>query len=106
MIPTISLRLGDQLFVSPNAVFDQSLLAIRPAISFFVEGPVDCCFAPLSSNDILVPAYGTSEKQGKRALIYDGIATKVDSLRTRMGTRQSAKPRAPEKDCGKTRLPK
>src|SRR5271166_6531945 len=53
MIPTMSLRLGDQLFVSPNAVFDQSLLAIRPAISVFVEGAVDCCSARLSPKDIV-----------------------------------------------------
>jgi hypothetical protein len=37
--------LGDQSFLSPNAVFDQSLLAIRPAISFFAEGAADGCFA-------------------------------------------------------------
>jgi hypothetical protein len=35
-------------------------------------------------------AYGTGGKQGKRALIYNGIGTKVDSLRSRTG----AKPRA------------
>jgi hypothetical protein len=63
MIPTMSFKLGDQLFVSPNAVVDQSLLAIRPAISFFVEGAVDGRFAPLSSNDILIPAYGPGGKQ-------------------------------------------
>jgi hypothetical protein len=64
MIPTMSLRLGDQLFVSPNAVFDQSLLAIRPAISFFVEGAVDCGFAPLSPNDIFNTCTEPAGKQG------------------------------------------
>jgi hypothetical protein len=63
MIPTMSLRLGDQLFEAPNAVVDQSLLAIRPAISFVVEEAVDGCFAPLSSNDILISAYGTGGKE-------------------------------------------
>ena len=58
-IPTMSLRLGDQFFSAPNAVVDQSLLAIRPAISFFAESVVGGRFTPLSSNDILLTAYGT-----------------------------------------------
>ena len=93
------LRLGDQLFVSPNAVFDQSLLAIKPAISFFVEGAGGCCFAPALSNDILMLAYGTGGKQGKRALSYNGIGAKVDSLRSRTG----AKPRARSERALETR---
>ncbi len=67
MIPTMSLRLEDQLFVSPNAVVDQSLLAIRPAISFSVKGAIDGCFAR-SSNNILTTAYGTGGKQAKRGV--------------------------------------
>ena len=62
----MSLRLGDHLLGSPNVVVDQSLLAIRPAISFFVEGAVDGSFAPLSFNDILIAAYGTGGKRPKR----------------------------------------
>ena len=81
MMATMSLRLGDQLFLSPNAVLDQSLPAIRLAISFSVEGVVDCCLAPLSSNDILIPALPTRGKQHKRALIYNRIGAKVDRLR-------------------------
>src|SRR5271155_4011616 len=80
MIPTMSLRLGDQFFVSPNAVVDQSLLAIRPAISFFVDAVFDACFAPLSSNAILVATYGTGGKQAKRVVIYNSIGTKVEQL--------------------------
>jgi hypothetical protein len=63
MMSTMSLRLGDHLFGSPNAVVDQSLLAIRPAISFFVEGAVGGCLAPPSSNDILIAAYLTGGKR-------------------------------------------
>jgi hypothetical protein len=42
------------------------LLAIRPAISFFVARAVGGCFAPLSSNDILIAAYETGGKGPKR----------------------------------------
>ena len=73
MIPTMSVKLGDQLVLSPNAVADQSLLAIRPAISFFTEGAVGGCFIPMSHNDILITAYGTGGKQPKPELIYDSI---------------------------------
>jgi hypothetical protein len=90
MIPTMSLRLEDQLFVSPNPVVDQSLLAIRPAISFFVKGAVDGCFAPRSSNNILTTAYGTGGKQAKRVLRYNSIGSMVEQLTSLSGTRQSA----------------
>src|ERR1700722_3930152 len=72
MISTMSLRLGDHLFGSPNAVVDQSLLAIRPAISFFVEGAVGGRFAPLSSNDILITAYGNWRETAKHGLKLQG----------------------------------
>ena len=90
MIPTMSLRLGDQFFSAPNAVVDQSLLAIRPAISFFVKGAVDGCFAPRSSNNILITAYGTGGIQAKRVLIYNSIGTMVEQLTSLYGTRQTA----------------
>ena len=64
MIATISLRLGDHVSWAPNAVVDQSLLAIRPAISFFVERDGGR-LAPLSSSDILVPVFGSGGKQPK-----------------------------------------
>src|SRR5450432_1754362 len=95
MIPTMSLRLGDQLFVSPKAVVDQSLLAIRPAISFFVEGAVARCFAPLSSNNILITAYGTGGKQPNARQYTTALDTRSSNLRTRtLSRRQNAKPRA------------
>src|ERR1700730_14424318 len=68
MISTMSLRLGDHLFGSPNAVVDQSLLAIRPAISFFVDGAVGGRFASLSSNDILITAYGNWREKANHGL--------------------------------------
>src|SRR5471030_1890685 len=85
MISTMSLRLGDQLFGSPNAVVDQSLLAIRPAISFFVEGAVSGSFATLSSNDILISAYGTGGKQ-PNADYTTVLDTRSSKLRTRKGS--------------------
>src|ERR1700750_2384506 len=89
MIPTISLRLGDQLFWSPNAVVDQSLLAIRPAISFFVEGGAGGCFAPLSSNNIDNCLWNWRESS-KPTLVYNRIGTKVEELTYPSATRQSA----------------
>jgi hypothetical protein len=80
----MSLRLGDHLFRSPNGVVDQSLLAIRPAISFFVEGAVSGRFATLSSNDILVSSYGTGGKQPNAH--HMTALDKGRALRTRKGS--------------------
>src|ERR1700722_12569059 len=81
MIPTMSLRLGDQLFESPNAVVDQSLLAIRPANSFVVQEAVD----GLSSNDILISAYGTGGKQPNARQHTTVLDKRSSNLRTRKG---------------------
>src|SRR4051812_40954501 len=88
MIPTISLRLGDQLFVSPSAVVDQSLFAIRPAISLLVEGAVDCCLARLSSHDILIPAYGNGRKHANTKRYWNQVDPSAQTAQ------QSAKQRS------------